>query len=271
MASTDDGVRHLLLAFALCVSLAGANCSSHRGLSAGTGGAHGGGGVLGSGGSSGNFTVTFHGDGIAPMSGGGVIGSGGVSGSGGSGGNSTVTFHGDGIAPMSGGGVVGPGGGGGAFGVDVAPVGRDAPLERAMTDTSGPPDVPASAIDSAAGCSSLGSCDCIATRGCAPIAEGCWCPTECGIVCGCGGGRYVGCTAVGLQTCTGASDRVAKLCPDIAAGVAHLCTSSPVECITKCLDEVSSCADLACTLCTTCACGDAFSLCFDDCRQALRD
>ena len=66
-----------------------------------------------------------------------------------------------------------------------------------------------------------------------------------------------------------AVQQVAKLCPDVAAAVTHLCTSSPVECIAKCLNEVTSCSDLACTICTTCACGDAFSRCFDDCRLAL--
>jgi hypothetical protein len=203
------------------------------------------------------------------------------------------------LAPVA---DVGPAGQDGR--ADTPAVTKDAPADRLAPDAEDQPDVPAipsdgaidlpaepvdghqdgptgqtdgstdgvvAGLDGGAGCSSLGPCECLESSGCAPIAEACWCPTECGMVCTCGGGRFVGCVPRGLSTCESASERVAKLCPDIAVPVTNLCASSSSECIAKCLDEVTSCSDLECALCSTCSgCDDTFSRCYQDCWLMMR-
>jgi len=147
----------------------------------------------------------------------------------------------------------------------------DGQQDGPVVQTDGSLDRPAASLDGGAGCSSLGPCECLRSSGCAPIAEACWCPTECGMVCTCGGGRFVGCVPYGLSSCESASERVAKLCPDIAVPVTNLCASSSSECIAKCLDEVTSCSDLECALCSTCSgCDDTFSRCYQDCWLMMR-
>jgi len=186
---------------------------------------------------------------------GGAHGGGGVIGSGGSGGNPGTVIHGDGIAPMAGGGVVGPSGA-----IDSQPA-----------DGADQIDAQPGGFAAESACLTLGSCDCMANPDCAPIAESCWCPTECGVVCTCGGGRYWGCAPAGLATCAGARDRLAKLCPDVAGGVTQLCESSSGECIAKCLNDFTSCHDIECAFCTVCpGCASIYHRCFDECRDATR-
>jgi hypothetical protein len=121
-------------------------------------------------------------------------------------------------------------------------------------------------------CSALDECACLASKTCAPIAEACYCPScEPGVVCACGGGRYVGCAPAGQSSCTDARARVASLCPQLASdSFKNLCNQKGTECITKCLNEVTACGDLACSMCDQCDCaGDTFSSCVAACRKAL--
>jgi hypothetical protein len=76
---------------------------------------------------------------------------------------------------------------------------------------------------------------------------------------------------VQLGTCAAAKARVAGLCPDISgATFDDLCQQSDAGCITKCLNDVTSCGDVRCSFCEICDCaGDAFATCRSKCRSAL--
>jgi hypothetical protein len=249
MARADDRFRLIRFAIGLLASLALAACSQ-RALSGGRGGAHGGGGMSGTGGSGGDFTVTVQGDGEPPTAGGGVLGS-----SGGSGGKPDTAIQADGIAPMAGGGVIGP----------------SSTIDSQPADVAEKPDAEPDVSATGSACPTLGSCECMANSDCAPLAESCWCPTECGVVCKCGGGRYWGCAPVGLATCASASDRLAKLCPDLAAAVTRLCESSPSECIANCLNEITSCDALQCMFVTVApGCSGLYRRCINACMLASR-
>jgi hypothetical protein len=121
-------------------------------------------------------------------------------------------------------------------------------------------------------CVGLDECSCLATKGCAPIAESCYCPTQCtGAVCVCGGGRFLGCAPTDLNTCTAAKARVGSLCPQLKGATWDgLCQQSDSACVTKCLDEVTSCGDLSCSMCEACDCAsDAFMRCRGACPKTL--
>jgi hypothetical protein len=127
-----------------------------------------------------------------------------------------------------------------------------------------------------ASCTGLDACTCLATSGCAPIAEPCWCPfPQCNssAACICGGGRFVGCAPQASATCADAKAHLAALCPTLRGPTFDgLCTRPAPECVIKCLAEVSSCGDISCTLCEACDCiGDHFSTCYGQCVKALGD
>lgn len=122
-------------------------------------------------------------------------------------------------------------------------------------------------------CVGLDECTCFATSSCGVIAEACWCPfPQCAAdgACGCGGGHFVGCAPAGLTTCAAARSRVGSLCPNLKGATwDNLCQQSD-PCITKCLNEVSTCGDISCSMCEACDCaGDAFLRCRTECKAAL--
>ena len=125
-----------------------------------------------------------------------------------------------------------------------------------------------------ADCKTLDECACHRTNGCAPIAEGCYCPfPQCSSngACVCVGGKYLGCSPAGLATCSGAKAQLAALCPTLKGPTFDaLCSGTNSACITKCLDEVTSCSDVFCTFCEACDCAsDRFSQCLGTCTSAI--
>ena len=135
-------------------------------------------------------------------------------------------------------------------------------------------DAGASADTGKLACATLDECSCGATSGCAVISEACYCPyPKCNPngACFCGGGKYLGCAPTDLTTCAAAKTRVASLCPTLKGAIFDgLCQQSDSACSTKCLDEVTSCSDIACSMCEACDCaGDAYSKCMGKCRTAL--
>jgi hypothetical protein len=123
-------------------------------------------------------------------------------------------------------------------------------------------------------CVDLDECTCRATSGCSGIVESCYCPyPQCSpsVTCFCGGGKFVGCAPANLATCTAAKARVAGLCPQLAgAAFDNLCKPTNTLCVTKCLNEVSSCGDMACTLCVGCDCvTDPYTTCLGKCQNLL--
>jgi len=157
------------------------------------------------------------------------------------------------------------------------------PGETIVTPTCGCPTcVPADAgqvevareagIDtSTLDCVGLDACACLATSHCSSLSEACYCPyPACGAggECFCGGGQFIACVPAGLTTCDAAKARVSTLCPTLK-GMTYdgLCQQTASVCITKCLNEVTACSDIACTACDTCGCaGDRFSGCVAACR-----
>lgn len=124
------------------------------------------------------------------------------------------------------------------------------------------------------GCVNLDECTCRLTSGCTAIAESCYCPyphCDQSGACVCGGGQFIGCAPVDLATCTNAKARVAGLCPHLSGSTFDtLCQRSDSACVTKCLNEVSSCGDVACAFCEACDCvADGFSACVGSCNTAL--
>jgi hypothetical protein len=121
-------------------------------------------------------------------------------------------------------------------------------------------------------CVGLDECACLASPDCAYIAEpACYCPQCTPQTCKCAGGKYVGCAPAGLQTCAAAKSRVAGMCPQLAgASLDALCSATDSLCVTKCLNEVTACGDITCSLCQACDCAsDAFMRCRGECQKAL--
>ena len=102
-------------------------------------------------------------------------------------------------------------------------------------------------------CVGLDECACYATTGCAPIADGCYCPyPKCDVsgACTCGGGAFIGCASSGLATCDAVKARVGSICPQLNGSIWDgLCNRSYGACITECLNEVTSCGDISCSMC----------------------
>jgi len=221
---------------------------------------------------------------------GGTLGSGGAgargatSGAGGGNGGARENSGGSRAGGANAGGSLGSGGSnpGGDAAVDACVVGPCAyPICPAgyvvMTPSCGCPTcVPVDAGTDTAklDCVSLDECTCWLTNGCSPITESCWCPyPQCSQSgdCVCGGGKFIGCAPVQLTTCTTAKARVASMCPQLSgATFDSLCQQSDSACITKCLNDVTSCSDISCSMCEACDCvGDAFSQCRASCKSAL--
>jgi hypothetical protein len=122
-------------------------------------------------------------------------------------------------------------------------------------------------------CVGLDECACADTAGCSVLAGPCYCPfPKCGSgACFCGGGPYLGCAPLELASCDSAKARIAALCPEIkGATFDSLCAQPDPECITECLNEVTSCGDVFCTFCDECDCAtDRFSTCVGRCKTAL--
>jgi hypothetical protein len=123
-------------------------------------------------------------------------------------------------------------------------------------------------------CAGLDECTCVKANGCSVITDTCYCPfSKClqGGACGCGGGKFLGCAPVHLNTCAAAKARVAGMCPTLSGTTFDgLCQESDSACVTACLNDVTACEDVRCTFCEICDCaGDAFSTCRAKCRSAL--
>ena len=123
-------------------------------------------------------------------------------------------------------------------------------------------------------CVDLDPCACLTSPGCAPVAQACWCPfPQCdqNAACVCGGGQFISCAPAATATCDGAKARVSTLCPTIAGPTFDgLCRWSAPECVTKCLNEVSSCGDVGCSFCEACDCqGDPFNTCYQHCAATF--
>jgi hypothetical protein len=121
-------------------------------------------------------------------------------------------------------------------------------------------------------CVNLDECSCLTANGCSPIAESCYCPSQCnGSVCKCGGGKSVGCAPVDLSTCANAKARVGTLCPKLSGATFDgLCSQTNTLCITKCLNDVTSCSDVGCTFCEACDCAtDNFLTCVGKCSSGV--
>ena len=142
-------------------------------------------------------------------------------------------------------------------------------------DTPPMSDIPSIAIEaggevSSPECVGREECTCVATSGCAAIAESCWCPSpkcEASANCVCGGGRFISCAPANWSTCATAKARIGALCPSINSETfKSLCDSPMVPCTTKCLAEVKSCIEVSCSFCDACDCaGDAYGACYQQC------
>lgn len=154
----------------------------------------------------------------------------------------------------------------------LCPAGTRAVEHACACPTCEPVDAGADAEKSS--CAGFDECRCFLANGCSVIAESCYCPyPKCsqGGACVCGGGKFVGCAPVGLGTCAAAKARVAGLCPTLPGPFLDgLCTGTDSACVTKCLNEVTSCDDLSCSSCEACRCAaDAFMRCRDACQKQL--
>jgi hypothetical protein len=121
-------------------------------------------------------------------------------------------------------------------------------------------------------CTALDECSCLTSSHCRAISQACYCPQCSGsVVCKCGGGKFVGCASPELATCTNAQARVAALCPQLAdTSFSKVCDQSASECVTRCLNEVTSCDDIFCTFCEACDCAtDSYYTCLGNCKTAL--
>jgi hypothetical protein len=135
-----------------------------------------------------------------------------------------------------------------------------APSQDAGTETGRP------------ACVGLDECTCASTSGCSVIAEPCYCQfPQCGSgACFCGGGRYIGCAPVDLASCDSAKARVSALCPQLSGPTFdNLCAGTDTNCITKCLNDVTSCGDVSCSFCEGCDCAtDPYLTCVGKCTTA---
>ena len=83
----------------------------------------------------------------------------------------------------------------------------------------------------------------------------------------------MGCASAKYATCKDAMNRVGSLCPELnPASLAALCDQSDILCVTKCLNEVTACSDIACGICPMCFCAqDKYSTCMQSCRTFLAE
>lgn len=130
----------------------------------------------------------------------------------------------------------------------------------------------ASADSGQLACVGLTECACRASD-CHVLSEACYCPfPQCGSgSCFCGGGKFIGCAPVGLDTCAAAKKRLADLCPTLRGNTwKGLCQQSDRPCVTKCLNDVGTCDQAVCSFCEGCDCAsDAFTTCVSSCERAL--
>jgi len=123
-------------------------------------------------------------------------------------------------------------------------------------------------------CVDLDECGCMASDSCTVISDACYCPfPQCGSgSCVCGGGKFIGCAPVALDTCAAAKSRVASMCPTLkGATFDGLCQQTDSACNTECLNKVTTCGEASCTFCEACDCeGDAFMGCVLSCKNALK-
>jgi hypothetical protein len=144
---------------------------------------------------------------------------------------------------------------------------RCVPVDAGQPDAVSDTGTDTSRLD----CVGLDECTCFKTNGCMSVSEACYCPfPTCSTAgaCVCGGGRFLGCAPSNLTTCAAAQARVSALCPSLKGTTySGLCQQNASACITKCLNEVTSCSDIACTACDGCDCaGDRFSACVSVCK-----
>jgi hypothetical protein len=147
------------------------------------------------------------------------------------------------------------------IGLDLPPV-QDASRETMDAGTDA----------EAMACVGLDECACWNTKGCAAVAESCYCPyPQCGHsgACFCAGGKYFGCAPEQLEECTAAKTHVSKLCPSLSGPIFDgLCKGTDNACVTKCLKEVNACGDISCSMCRACDCvSDAFTKCRGACQR----
>jgi len=141
------------------------------------------------------------------------------------------------------------------------------PIDAGQSDVAPGTGTDTSKLD----CVGLDACSCFKSDGCASISEACYCPfPTCSTngACVCGGGRFIGCAPASLTTCAAAQARVSTLCPSLkGTNYSGLCQQTASLCITNCLNEVTSCGDIACSACDLCGCaGDRFSACVAACK-----
>jgi hypothetical protein len=76
---------------------------------------------------------------------------------------------------------------------------------------------------------------------------------------------------VDLSTCANAKARVGTLCPKLSgATFDSLCSQTNTLCITKCLNDVTSCSDVGCAFCDACGCAtDNFLTCVGKCSSGV--
>lgn len=135
------------------------------------------------------------------------------------------------------------------------------------------PDSSVCPVNLGGGCTGRDECDCYQVNGCAMITEECYC-TQCDgpRVCNCGGGKFVGCASINLSTCDKAKARLLSVCPIPDSSTWDNLCAQTSPCIAKCLNDVASCDDVACTFCVDCSCGDdRFATCVKTCTAALSD
>ena len=129
-------------------------------------------------------------------------------------------------------------------------------------------------------CASLGACECMAASNrCTPVAEACWCPSECNpnIACICGGGRFLGCQPNDLvASCAEWLTSVQSQCAGepFVQYIGDLCTTANPICVSSCLANLKNfgqCAEIDCSFCPVCDCAppaaqSPFAACIAACR-----
>jgi hypothetical protein len=122
-------------------------------------------------------------------------------------------------------------------------------------------------------CVNLDECSCVAASDCRIISDACYCPfPQCGSgACVCGGGKFIGCAPTNLSSCADAKTRVGTMCPQLkGATFDNLCSQANTACITKCLNDVTSCGDVGCAFCEACDCAtDNFLTCVGKCSSGV--
>lgn len=149
-------------------------------------------------------------------------------------------------------------------------------------DLTSPGDLASSGDLNPSACIGKASCDCRTSPACQPIGTVCYCPTECGIDCVCGGGSYLGCApkasgcastvacrpagrpgpqdqrgcfdCVYPATCETAAASLRDGCPGKRTMLTALSCDKAPECVTRCINAVNSCSDIGCGFCAACGC-----------------